>query len=118
MGSLGTLLFREGCYAYVGSALGGLRNRVGRHLRRDKRFHWHIDHLLAAAPITYVAVREGTTREECTVAACLAQHGTVVRGFGSSDCRCPGHLFRIREDVALEMLSSSGFSLLNHEEHL
>src|SRR5690349_8091196 len=46
IGRLGRLAFPAGLYVYTGSALGGLRPRLARHLRREKRHHWHIDHLL------------------------------------------------------------------------
>ena len=46
-GRLGAIALSPGTYAYTGSALGpgGLRARVGRHLRAEKRPHWHIDAL-------------------------------------------------------------------------
>ena len=36
---------RKGRYFYGGSARGpgGLRARIGRHLRANKRIHWHVD---------------------------------------------------------------------------
>ncbi|MDD9906167.1 MAG: DUF123 domain-containing protein [Rhodospirillaceae bacterium] len=40
-----------GHYLYAGSANGpgGLRARLARHLRRDKKPHWHVDRLTVAA---------------------------------------------------------------------
>ena len=39
-----------GWHIYVGSANGpgGMRARIGRHLRTDKTIHWHIDRLTVA----------------------------------------------------------------------
>ena len=34
-----------GMYIYVGSAMNSLSERIGRHLRLEKRKHWHIDYL-------------------------------------------------------------------------
>ena len=41
--------FPGGYYIYTGSAKRGLRSRVERHKRDDKRLHWHVDYLLAEA---------------------------------------------------------------------
>jgi len=45
----GQIPFPAGWYVYTGSARNGLAQRVGRHLRHNKRKHWHIDYLLAVA---------------------------------------------------------------------
>ena len=85
-----------GWHVYVGSAKGpgGMRARLGRHVRRDKTPHWHIDRLtMAANALAALALAGGT---ECDIAARLAGSGWfghVLPGFGSSDCRlCPSHL--------------------------
>jgi Uri superfamily endonuclease len=93
VGELGTLNFKAGYYAYIGSALGGLEARVGRHLREEKRLHWHVDYLLARARAVDVVLARTRTRKECAVAKELAKHLASVRGFGSSDCGCESHLF-------------------------
>jgi len=46
VGSLGTISFKKGFYVYVGSAMGGLEQRINRHLRKNKKTFWHIDYLL------------------------------------------------------------------------
>ena len=45
----GAAILPPGRYAYGGSAYGpgGLRARIGRHLRRDKPLRWHVDRLTA-----------------------------------------------------------------------
>jgi Uri superfamily endonuclease len=93
VGELGRVDFGAGYYAYVGSALGGLEGRIGRHLGRDKKIHWHIDHLMLHARAVDVVLAESEERKECEIAARLAEDLKMVRGFGSSDCRCPSHLF-------------------------
>ena len=47
VGMLGVVTLPPGSYAYVGSAHGpgGLRGRLARHGRTDRRRHWHIDYL-------------------------------------------------------------------------
>jgi len=100
IGGLGIQHLGQGYYLYVGSAMGGLRGRVARHLRKDKRLHWHIDYLLRAATVVEVWYRVGPERLECAWAGALRRSGrveAVVRGFGASDCRCWGHLFFSKE---------------------
>ncbi len=90
VGHLGKIKFKTGFYAYVGSALGGLEARISRHLRKEKKIHWHIDYLLAWARIKEVYVDYG---KECDIARKLSEYFTCIRGFGSSDCDCKSHLF-------------------------
>jgi Uri superfamily endonuclease len=86
--------FRGGNYVYVGSGMGGLSQRVERHFRPDKKVKWHIDRLLAVAELSGAVLFPSKRRDECRLArAVLAFPGArAVPGFGSSDCRCPGHL--------------------------
>ena len=86
---------RPGLFLYCGSAHGpgGLRARVGRHMRPSKTIRWHIDHLTARA--TVLGAWTFTDRSECELAAALAHLPAPVKGFGSSDCRsCRSHLLR------------------------
>ena len=96
VGSLGTLTFQQGYYLYTGSALGGLRARLARHLRAVKRLHWHIDYLLAHGAIREIWYSVGSQRWECAWARRLAQLPGVKPSdapFGASDCACHTHLF-------------------------
>lgn len=96
VGRLGAVAFPPGYYLYVGSALGNLQARLARHLRREKRVHWHIDVLLGQARIVEIWYRPGRERLECAWARALAGAPGLTpwgRRFGSSDCRCPTHLF-------------------------
>lgn len=94
VGALGQLSFDAGFYIYVGSARKGLARRLSRHKARRKKKHWHIDYLAAqASSITTVPI---VTPEdlECQLSQQLHQLSDhTVSGFGSSDCRCRGHLF-------------------------
>ena len=94
VGRLGRLRFRPGWHLYVGSAMQGLSARLARHVRRRKRFHWHVDFLRAAADRVVPLPIRSSRREECDLAAALAdllEPGPP--GFGCSDCGCPTHLF-------------------------
>jgi Uri superfamily endonuclease len=109
VGRLGRLRFAAGYYLYVGSALAGLRARLARHARREKRFHWHIDYLLARATLEGVWYLEGTERMECAWAGALAAAPGIepaVSRFGASDCRCQTHLFRCAAAATSDMLEA------------
>jgi Uri superfamily endonuclease len=93
VGALGELEFETGAYAYVGSALSGLDARIDRHLRDDKRLHWHIDYLLQHADVVDVVRVQSDRRLECRIAGRLAERVKLVERFGCSDCDCAGHLF-------------------------
>jgi adenylylsulfate kinase len=97
VGGLGDKGFQEGLYVYVGSAQNNLEKRVERHLRRVKPRSWHIDYLLCnrEAKVLKVFFKEAGRPEECRVAERLAEMASPIMGFGSSDCSCKGHLFRV-----------------------
>ena len=101
VGRLGILDFPVGLYIYVGSAFGpgGLRARIKHHMRQSSHPHWHIDFLRRGAQVERVWYLTGK-RMECVWAARLrdaAGMATGVTGFGSSDCRCPTHLFHVAD---------------------
>ena len=111
IGRLGTIRFDSGYYAYVGSAMGGLKQRVSRHLRKEKKFHWHIDYFLEKALVENIVVCESMQSNECDIAGELAKTYRVINGFGSSDCKCAGHLYYSPVtfgDRIMRMLESAG----------
>ena len=102
VGKLGEFPFPAGHYLYVGSAhgRGGLAARISRHRRADKKLHWHVDYLMECAQLEEVWCVESPQRLECVVAKAIgALPGASVPapGFGSSDCRCAGHLLHFSE---------------------
>ena len=95
VGKLGEFQLPLGYYLYCGSALGGLEARIKRHLRPEKRIHWHIDYLLQHADVVEVWCIISDQRVECVLcdeARQLFDAMDLAPGFGSSDCRCPSHL--------------------------
>ncbi|MGB2853176.1 MAG: GIY-YIG nuclease family protein [Dehalococcoidia bacterium] len=95
VGKLGEFAFPAGYYIYLGSARGGLFQRVRRHVSKDKKLRWHIDYLLQDAEVLEVWYALGDERFECQWASAaknMPQAQIIVPGFGSSDCRCPSHL--------------------------
>jgi len=99
VGALGTVTLKRGLYAYVGSAQNSFEKRIARHLRNEKKKFWHIDYLLEHANVRVMKVfyRRARRPEECRIAKRLGRKGLPIRGFGSSDCRCQSHLFRIED---------------------
>ena len=99
IGSLKAIYFPRGYYAYVGSAMGGFKSRLNRHLKSNKKPHWHIDYLLNKASINRIILCETEDRTECTIAQALSHQFDSIPGFGSSDCKCRSHLFFIADKV-------------------
>lgn len=99
-----------GRYAYAGSAQRGLRARVARHLKppSEKRPRWHIDRLLEGASVEAVLAYPLSRPGECWLARRLLEEpgaALAARGFGSSDCRCPGHLLALSPAADLGALA-------------
>ena len=110
IGALGKLTFKKGFFCYVGSAMGksstSLEKRIFRHIKTSFRpsgteivlpkIHWHIDYFLSdrAVKLVKIAMIPSQIKEECSIAQQIfsSQPCNIVRGFGSSDCRCDGHL--------------------------
>ena len=90
VGSMGTLFFKKGVYAYVGSGKKGLMKRIMRHIKREKKKRWHIDYLLEKGEVFLVKL---TSLSECEMARRFMENFPSVKGFGSSDCKCTSHLF-------------------------
>jgi sugar fermentation stimulation protein A len=102
VGALGRKEFERGYYVYVGSAMGGVEQRVRRHKSSRKKLRWHIDYLLARSQIlASIAIHSNSKRIECeTVEALSACEGAAfpVPRFGSSGCRCCSHLLYFGDD--------------------
>ncbi len=107
VGVLGICLFQKGIYAYTGSAMKNLRQRVERHFRNDKNKslinpRWHIDYLLSNENTEIIShtLYPSRYREECirNIRLLKIKKAAVpVLGFGSSDCRnCKAHLIKIK----------------------
>jgi adenylylsulfate kinase len=116
IGALGGKDFQKGLYVYVGSAQNNLEKRVKRHLKKAKPKFWHIDYLLSSRHVRVVEVfqKEAGKLEECRVAKRFCELATPISGFGSSDCPCKSHLFRIdTRDYLNEFTTKIGLKPLN-----
>jgi len=92
IGKLGKIHFKKGFYVYTGSALNGIEKRINRHLRKDKKIHWHIDYLLRHGDIIDIFYNESNIKEECNYAKKFEEKLLPILNFGCSDCKCKSHL--------------------------
>ena len=113
MGSLKSIRFLHGYYAYVGSALAGFKIRLNHHLKGSKRPRWHIDYLLPMTSIIGIILFETRDRVECTIAQALSRQFYSIPGFGSSDCTCRSHLFFTTDAIQIKSAVMSNIDLLN-----
>lgn len=93
IGKLGNIYFKKGFYTYIGSAQNGLKQRINRHLRSEKKYHWHIDYLLKHAKIEDIYSKESNQNEECIISKKFNEKFLSIPKFGCSDCNCISHLF-------------------------
>ncbi len=98
IGALGKIKFKKGNYVYVGSAQNNVEKRIARHKRKNKKIKWHIDHLLANpnVKIEKTVYKKANKQEECRIAGLLNKFGQPIKNFGSSDCSCYSHLFKLK----------------------
>lgn len=114
VGSLGQIALPDGFLLYTGSARGGLRGRLRRHLRQPTRLHWHIDYVMQATELLETWYVESRARLECVWANRLLSGGLVpaARRFGSSDCRCLTHLFHAALHPSPELLAEPALHVI------
>ncbi|MGD9093994.1 MAG: GIY-YIG nuclease family protein [Anaerolineales bacterium] len=131
VGKLGAFNFPVGEYVYLGSAFnpGGMRARLGRHIRGGGRPKWHIDYLRGVANVYgyhYLIhgydSTPGKQPLECQWSqafSVLSEAQFLIPGFGASDCRagCPAHLVSLQgragiyqDDVIRKVLLSHSCS--------
>ena len=107
-GRFGGLHLLAGVYIYCGSARGpgGLRARIFRHLRLDKKKHWHYDHIRSHLALTQVWWVDASA-SECDLCRWIGEAAQVsfpLAGFGSSDCvrGCRSHLMFVPSGTNLD----------------
>jgi Uri superfamily endonuclease len=95
-GALGGHVFPPGTYLYAGSAMGGLDQRLSRHLRKEKPLRWHVDYLTTVCDSSEAYESYPDPVPECALAGAIEECGGIpeMKGFGCSDCGCATHLFR------------------------
>jgi len=107
VGALGLLEIKEGTYCYVGSAMNGLDQRIGRHLSEKKKIRWHIDYLTIESNKIEAYGSELPEITECVLGTIVINNGGTpsFKGFGCSDCSCGTHLFFLPESAREKLLS-------------
>jgi len=112
VGSLGFINIKVGEYCYVGSAMGGLDQRISRHILKNKNVYWHIDRLTVVAD--RIEAFESFPRyvEECKLSSMAMESGCipVISGFGCSDCCCDTHLFMVDATSKDKFISFAGLT--------
>lgn len=114
VGRLGVIYFKKGYYAYVGSAMNGLEQRIKRHLREQKKIHWHIDYLLEFSEITDIFYKKNEKKEECDISNKFMSKLDYIPGFGCSDCKCKSHLFYGSKKDILQIISKNYMKSFNN----
>ena len=97
-GRFGGFCLLSGIYFYCGSAHGpgGLRARISRHIRLEKKKHWHYDFIRPYLLLSRVWWTDLTV-SECDLCRWIAEFTHIsfpLAGFGSTDCSrdCRSHL--------------------------
>lgn len=96
VGALGGRHFPAGYYVYAGSAQRGLGTRLARHRRKKKPLRWHIDYLTTRGEVVEAWAFALGKDKECGASQQVGRLRGArlwVKGFGSSDCGCRGHLY-------------------------
>ena len=94
IGKKGEFKFPKGYYIYTGSAKNGLKARVGRHLRKEKKHFLHIDYFLEYASVKSVFLFPDHKLNECSLSQNTLEKKegkVIVPRFGASDCNCLTH---------------------------
>lgn len=101
VGKLGEITFPAGYYLYVGSGGKDVFKRISYHRRAKRALHWHIDYLSGRMKIAADIPIVTSEDRECELSReILKLGGRPVENFGSSDCRCPGHLYFFDDNIA------------------
>ena len=100
------LIIYRGYYYYVGSAQKNLKQRIERHLRKDKKIYWHIDHITVPEQnrIKTVLIFEDKAKDyECSLVTEIENFYNLKHpqmGFGNSDCnKCKSHLLYSKKRI-------------------
>ncbi|MCK5282419.1 MAG: GIY-YIG nuclease family protein [Nanoarchaeota archaeon] len=106
VGALGRINFRKGNYCYVGSGQNNVEKRIKRHFSKKKKIRWHIDYLLKNPDVNVKrAVYKHAGKDmECKIACMFSEIEEPIKNFGSSDCKCSSHLFRLESLKSLKKI--------------
>lgn len=90
-----------GYYAYIGSAMKNLYQRVGRHISyKDGNYkkHWHIDNLLENGFVEKVILYPDGKYREVEISKIFDELARPINGFGASDIKeLEANLYNIKD---------------------
>ena len=112
VGALGIIKFEKGYYIYVGSAMNSLVSRIKRHMKDDKKLHWHIDYLLKNknSRIDDIIFAISSKNIECKLSQYIKNLAdNQVDNFGCSDCKCISHLYYFKKINEAKQYSIDGY---------
>jgi len=99
-------IFSAGYYYYVGSAQKNLKQRLTRHLKKNKIIHWHIDHITSinTNSVKSIFLSTGSKKNlECELANYFEKKLKIdssINRFGNSDSNCSStHLFYSKKKI-------------------
>lgn len=105
IGKLGPIDFVKGYYVYVGSARLGLKKRIHRHKKMDKRLFWHIDYFTLVTKFIDAIPVIINKHIECFLSYQLEQVSDwQIIGFGCSDCHCQSHLYGFHNNPKIKII--------------
>lgn len=122
-GRLGTTLFSAGYWVYVGSAFGpgGLRARLGHHMRPSPHPHWHLDYIKDRLRLVAIWATTDVVKREHDWAAQLSMlkwASCPIAGFGATDCDCRSHLIHLRRRPSFDGFRRRVRSMTTRPGHL
>lgn len=86
-----------GLYAYIGSAMNNIEKRILRHLRKNKRKHWHIDYLTEVGEVICAVMFPSENRIEETISKMFSKRFELIPGFGATDLDVDTNLFFVNK---------------------
>ena len=106
------IVFPGGYYYYIGSAQKNLTQRLQRHKSKNKKVHWHIDHITSLEFTNVVKtfiLRNKSKEHECELVFALLTNyklQVLAAGFGNSDCnKCQSHLLYSKSKIKLSSVA-------------
>ncbi len=112
VGSLGEVNFKLGTYVYIGSAMNSISKRVQRHVKKNKKVHWHLDYLTISpyVEIEKVYAFYGSRVEE-EISMKFSKRYDSVNNFGASDMKSVNsNLYFVNDDMDEFVESLGGVS--------
>lgn len=113
IGKAGCAAFPAGDYLYFGTAFGpgGLRARIKRHLRMEKKKFWHFDYIreFITPKAIFYSLENDLECEWCQAVLYVINVRIPMPAFGAKDCRrgCPAHFLLLESLVSLSIIADT-----------